>query len=295
MIDAGVPDERDEWPDGVLERLRAYRQGDVIERPPLFYFADPYAPVWSETRLYTDVASEPEVVYAREEVSAPYGIITTQTCDIAEEDSARPARPWVQVSPVYEVDKSWRKKVVKGRGPRYWVHVPQLQPADKVFAADLRIEMPIEKGWLAGKAPIDGFGDPAGRQTFADRVTWIRSRPALARELLDVIQDPLFGAFDQLLVDNPDLHAEIDSQVEEIALLTDDLLHPADVQVAFLGSSKFSAAAWEWLESWRDAQLAAAAEAGITLQAQGYMQFSEISADLYRRMTVIATGGISRQ
>jgi hypothetical protein len=294
VIDAGIPSGRDAWPEGVLESLQRFRQGDVIERPPLFYFADPAKPVWAETNLYTDESNAPEVIYARDDVSPDFGIITTQTCDIAEEDSKRPARPWVQISPVYRMtDRGWSKKLVKGRGPRYWMHIPNLPTTADVWAADLRLEMPIETGWLANQEPVDGFADEHRRREFRDRLTWLRSRPALARALIDLVQTPLFSAFTSLADSNPELHAELDGQIEEIALLADDLLTPSDVQLIFLGSSAFSEPVWEWLQAWRDDHVDGAMAAGISLQPLGFQRFSETSAEEYRRMTVISTGGVS--
>lgn len=294
VIDAGVPDGRDGWPEGVLESLRAFRQGDVIERPPLFYFADPVRAVWAETSLYTPDSDGPEIVHARDEISPDYGVITTQTCDISEEDSKRPVRPWVQVSPVYRIsDRGWAKKLRKGRGPRFWVHLPNLSPDAGVWAADLRIEVPVEKSWLAGRTPIDGFGDEISRRGLRDRLQWLRGRPALARVLVDFVQRPLFDAFERLRDSDPDLHARMDQQIDEIALLSNDLLAPSVVQLVFLGSEDVTEDVWEWLQSWRDQHVDAAEGAGVRLQPLSFRKFSEASAEEYRRMTVISTGGIS--
>src|SRR5919197_3269430 len=101
MIDRGLPNEADEWPDQVLERLAEWEQGDLVARPPLFYFADPSRAIWIVTREYTESSEGPEVIFAPDEMSPPYGVITTQTCDIGEEGRARPVKPWVQVAPVY--------------------------------------------------------------------------------------------------------------------------------------------------------------------------------------------------
>lgn len=41
FIDAGLPQDRDAWPEGVLEALRGIAQGDVVPCPPVVYFGDP--------------------------------------------------------------------------------------------------------------------------------------------------------------------------------------------------------------------------------------------------------------
>jgi hypothetical protein len=84
MIDRGVPNG-DDWPEGVLDSLRAWEQGDLVAGPPFFYFADPQRPVWEGTRQYTDTSTEPEVILPDEGLCPPYGMVTTQTCEIAEE------------------------------------------------------------------------------------------------------------------------------------------------------------------------------------------------------------------
>lgn len=83
----------------------------------MFYFADPRRPVWARTRAYAADSQGPEVIEMAEGAGPRYGLITSQTCDIAEEDADRPIRPWVQISPVYDrtdLDSGWRRKLRRG-------------------------------------------------------------------------------------------------------------------------------------------------------------------------------------
>lgn len=147
MIEDGLPDSREGWPDGVLEAIGTFVLGDVIDGPPIFYFADPRVPVWEATKHA--LIDEADVVVLDGMSKA---LITSQTCDVGEEDADPPMKPFVMVAPVYDaadiLDGGTRSLLKRGRGPAYLVYLPALEPG--FWVADLRIELPVEKGWLAG-------------------------------------------------------------------------------------------------------------------------------------------------
>lgn len=286
MIDSGVP-PGEEWPDGVLDALRQWEQGDIVANPPFFYFADPARPVWEATRLYMATSSGPEIVLPRENSNPPYGLITTQTCDIGEEESRRPVRPWVQISPVYEMtDKGWKKKVRRGGGPRYWLLVPGL-PEEQVWVADLRIEVPVEKGWLAGQQRIDGFRDEELKAVVGARLAWLRGRPAFSTDFNALVYNDLFEALETLSEADSDLHEKLMDQLEEVAVLVDSHLQPTSVQLVFLTPDGLDPECREWLEQWRDSRLDSTLERGITLHALDFRELDAVTATEYRRMTII--------
>ena len=80
--------------------------------PPMAYVADPEAPVWAESvRFAEEVAMtgdpfEPEIIRFPEQLTPPYGMITTQTCDLVEADADPPGWPWAQLVPVYDMDEA---------------------------------------------------------------------------------------------------------------------------------------------------------------------------------------------
>ena len=196
MIDAGLPASRQDWPTASL-LLSDWEQGDVLERPPFFYFADPSAAIWELTRV---CSGQPEGVLELYEDERPrFGMITTQTCDICEEDSDPPKRPWVSVAPVFEVTESGYKKLVtKCTGPRYWFWIPGIEEAG-VWAADLRVEVPVEKGWLASQTRIVGFPDQESRQKLRERLAWIKGRPAFSSGFNSAVAIPLHVALRELI------------------------------------------------------------------------------------------------
>jgi hypothetical protein len=56
-----------------------------------------------------------------------------------------------------------------------------------IWVADLRVEMPLEKGLLVGRDPIEAFRDEAGYIAFANFLARRRGRPALASVFHEVL------------------------------------------------------------------------------------------------------------
>ena len=81
-----------------------------MAKSPMFYFVDLQRPIFEASWVYRNATgvTEPELLWMDDENFLPeYGIVTSQTCDIAEEDSARPLRSWVLIAPVYKV-QHWK-------------------------------------------------------------------------------------------------------------------------------------------------------------------------------------------
>lgn len=277
MIDNGIP-PKDRWPLGVLDNLREWEQGDLVEAPPLFYYADPSKPVWNVTTFYTADSTGPEIIIAEE--GPPFGIITTQTCDIAEEDRPSPKRPWIHVAPVYEVAAGERRRLETNHGPRYWWLIPNM-PHSGVWIADLRIEVPIEKGWLAGQRRIQGFTDERDKRMLGQRLAWLKSRPAFSQEFVEVVQVPVFRFLDG--------HPELVSKLEEVAVRVDSYLLPKSVQILFLTDAPLDDAFREVVRDWWDGARGQARESGIRLLATDFRDTTTLSVAEYRDMASIWT------
>jgi hypothetical protein len=151
------------WPPEVAQALAPFKQGDLLEKPPFFYGRHP-------TIELVDAGgpggTESQVHELHPDDAPPYGIITTQTCDLNKQGT--PTQPWFQVSPVYVVgderilDKAY---AVELTGP----------PADR-FVADLRIELPLEKSLLVGREPIPGFATDEEAEAFGRLLGQRRAR-----------------------------------------------------------------------------------------------------------------------
>jgi hypothetical protein len=213
VIDAGLVDT---WDDGVVEATARFDQGDLVERPPFFYAGRPASGVWATTRsLAAEGDLEDSVVIELDPLDGPpYGVLTSPGCDIA--DTAR--KPWVQIAPVYPVHELVDAERRLADIRRHAVpHLVLLDPPslDGVWIADLRIEMPVEKSWLAGREPIDAFASDEDRRQFGHRLAGRLSRPALPDAVHDCVVRPLRRFLDRA---NATLRADLAAAAVEFRL-----------------------------------------------------------------------------
>jgi hypothetical protein len=302
MIGAGVPGSAAEWPDGILAALRTFRQGDLVAVPPMAYLADPQAPVWAESsRFAEEVAAsgeqfEPEIIRFPESLTPPYGMITTQMCDLVEEDADPPGWPWAQLVPVYDMDQvfnSGQKKLLRqARFRRSLLHVPAVTPG--FYVADFRISFPVEKGWLARQPRIDGFGTEELRQRVGDRLALLSGRPAFAGSFVATIQNPLTAALRDLKRTDREAFERMDELVPEVGVQMDSRLNPSNVQVVVVSTAPLDSTQSEWWNRWWDGCRQSAAAVGITLQALDFKVLDEnYSAAEYRRLTHLPLANVS--
>jgi len=193
MIDDRLPDP---WPDAVLEAARQWRQGYVVEQPPFFYYRSESNPVW-EIGLAADDETDEEtgdatLVELDPDQRSRFGLITTQTCDLFEE--GHPTQPWFAVAPVYDVAARLQPGQLGQLERGYLGHLLLLTagwlPSGR-WVADLRIELPIEKGWLVGREPRPGLVEVREYQRLAARLAARRGRPALSTRLTVSLSKPL--------------------------------------------------------------------------------------------------------
>ena len=184
----------DPWPAELIEALEGWKQGDVVKEPPFLYAADLSRPLHGLALAMAGqeaadgynpisgdlVACEAEDVAFR----PPYGIITTQTCDMSER--GRPAQPWFQVAPVYRSSRPADATL-----PRYQVRLDRPEFNGEPWVADLRIEVPVEKTALIDRTPIASFASETGYIVFGTRLGHRQARAALADELEAAVIQPL--------------------------------------------------------------------------------------------------------
>lgn len=175
MIDEGLTDE---WRSEVVAAAEKFQQGDLIGDPPIGYAASLRYAVWALTRQEAGGEADPgdDVVHLsldRDDVPG-YGILVSQTCDIAE-GGRTPVHPWIEVCPVYE-----REAV--DRPPEYLFPLDRMEAPDgRMWVADLRLTVPLEKGLLVGREPIDPFaGSERNRIRFGLKLGERRARAALS-------------------------------------------------------------------------------------------------------------------
>lgn len=128
--------------------LKAWRQGDCVlgEHWFLFRFAT-NAPITEEAAQAAD-----EGVDAGEAEVRGF-MVATQTCDIVRTCSER---PFVEVCPLVDVDKSKLDEIQRGRRPNY-AFIPGV--VDKSLVADLDRVMTMEKAVVAEWQRVRGCQD----------------------------------------------------------------------------------------------------------------------------------------
>lgn len=174
MIDEGLTDE---WPREVVEAAARFQQGDLISEPPLAYAASLKQAVWALTRQEADEnEDDDDAVHLNLDPAdlPPYGIVVSQTCDIGE-TGRRGVQPWIEVCPVYD-------RAADDQPPEYLIPLDGIEaPEGHMWVADLRLTVPLEKGLLVGREPMDPFcGSEQKRIDFGVKLGERRARAALS-------------------------------------------------------------------------------------------------------------------
>lgn len=308
MIPAQLPPNRNAWPAGLLEELRQFRQGDVVSSPPYFYWGDPQHPVLALTGQYAD---EGEGVIEADG-RFDYALIATQTCDIAEEDAERPGQPWVHLCPVYDAEQRYRSTTIEpgtpdeklpkllpgeerslirnGRSQRY-LWLPALR--DGFWVADLRLLLPVEKGWLAGRNPIAAFRTEAERTDVGHRLAWLHDRPAFDGRFVRTVQQPLVDALRALRRESREAFDRLSDQVAEVGVSTDQNLAIDTAEILLLCTAPLDTDLDGWARDWWTASAEAADEEQLTLLPLRVELLDELSASEYRRLTRVPLAAVS--
>lgn len=301
MHDEGIP-ERSEWPDGVIDAVAKFRQGDLVAGLPLFYWADPTTAVHARTRSYAEQGELDEGVVEFGTV-APYGLVTTQTCDLAEEGDGTPKGAWVQLAPVFDamsprqgspdqalIDAGRRGGIKKGRElSRLWI--PDL-PEEGFWFADLTFEIPVERGWLAKQARIEGFKEETQREEVGCRLAWLRSRPAFDSRFVEAVQGPIIDALHKLAKGDRQTYERMHDQVVEIGVLLSGRLAVGQAELIVLHVG-VDAEVQEWWRDLWDRLKQNAMTAGFNLLPLRFEDLGVLPAAEYRRMTRLPLGSMS--
>lgn len=298
MIFAGIPRTRDKWPQGVLEHLGSFRQGDVVEGFPMSYLGNPDVPVHAQTAAYRNVG--PGVIEFEEDF--PYGMITTQTCDIREEDSNQPTRPWVQIVPVYDgehkheptpgstkrssyIPSNIRDFMTEGGGSQYLLRLQDF-PQDGFWVADLRLSISVDKGWLLGRNPITVFGSEKSRRMVGNRLAMLADRPAFDGRFERAVKKPLMKELDSLK--ETTLGRDIYRQVAEFRIRADDNINMGSVEIWVFSDSPLSEDVRRWFDEQTDQWRRMADKEGLVLLPTQYSQLDKTSAKVYRSLTMMS-------
>jgi hypothetical protein len=298
MLDPGIPD-RDAWPDGVLDAVATFRQGDVVEGLPLFWWADPDNAVHDITKRAATVGTHERVVGPKDR--APYGMVTTQTCDLALEGDGRPKSAWVQLAPVFDatapvgpngepsLSPGQIESLKKGSyNSKVWL---ANLPTPGVWYAELSFEVTVERGWLSKRQRIDGFADENAREQVGVRLAWLRSRPALDGNFTLHVQTPLVDAL-RKVKKRKDLFRRMHDQVLEVAIRPDSRLTMTAVDIVVLHYGVDDDVRIWWEEQLVIARANAQA-CGIDVIGARLVHAAQMSAAEYRGMITMPLNNIS--
>jgi hypothetical protein len=240
--------------------------------------------------------SGPEPIEAQGAIRPKYGLITSQTCDIAEDENPRrPKKPWVQIAPVFDasghISGTRQREWVMGGRFVYLIHLPALP--NGLWVADLRIEVPVEKGWLAGQERVDGFGDEVAQREVARRLSWIRCRPAFGRRFVTEVQIPLTKFLEDLEKNDEELFTQVVLQVEQVGVLLDSLLDPRRAQLVLLTSAAFTENVRGAFEGWWTERYATATAEGLELAPLDFRHLDDMKASEYLKLVILPLGGFT--
>lgn len=171
-----------------------FAQGDLVEKPPLFFSGTAKFGITSLVRELGEADEDDEIFDLEATARPPFGMITTESCDIVEDDARTPRQPFVSVAPVYDfngrVDDA-RAALIRQRRVSYLypIEASELRGSGP-WAADLRLEMPIEKGWLVGRTPIRFLADERQQWELSTFLAARRDRPVLPSSIHGAIVKP---------------------------------------------------------------------------------------------------------
>ena len=260
------------WPPEVAQALARFKQGDLIDRPPFFYGRHPTLELFDAGG---PAEGDSRVHELHPDDAPPYGVITSQTCDLDEQGT--PTQPWFQVSPVYPLsDEAILNKA-------YIVELTG--PLGRRYIADLRIELPLEKTLLVGREPIAGFATEEETDEFARLLGVRRARAALANELVNTAIR-LIGRRKA----NNKRRAErawgtiwrLGLQIEEGSRLC-----PVAVRLHVLSAGEPTEEALTWFADWEDIAREEAERVGITLHTTRHHDATSMDARLADRLITL--------
>jgi len=274
VVDDGIENE---WPEGVHDALRHFRQGHLIREPPLGFHGIGDSPLWTPADGQRLAADGPVDI-----AGCPYGIITTQTCSIAERPPGG-IQPWIQVSPVYELAEG------EDRRDRIYLH-PLTAPGlgSNRWIADLRVEVPLEKGILIGRAPIDAFADEEDAIEFAEMLGRQRDRAALH----DGVNQILYGAWRKKRANNKNRARPVFEAIHMVGLLVEEgtRLEPIAVELHFIGrDGPIGDEYCDWLNEWWDVahKKAAQESPALRLLPNAYHDGTAMNLTLYDELIAL--------
>jgi len=196
-----MPGDSGGWPADVLEAVRHFGQGDIIEGVRFAYFGAivggpplEYPPEQQPSNASPEGRRELAILEYETVIDEGLepkdgleglAVITSQTCDVHEEGT--PLQPWIQVSPLRGLPATFAGRTL----PAFLYPVKPPDLPDGIWAIDLRIEVPVEKTVLIGQKVRSAFRGEDEVIAFGDALGLRRDRAALATTLTSAVGSTL--------------------------------------------------------------------------------------------------------
>jgi hypothetical protein len=262
-----------------------FRQGHLIGKPALFYWANLNYPLWAWARQAAEDSTEADpsdpLVIAEEDQFPEYGLITTQSCDLMRPQQ----QPWFQVAPVFRCeddDDILDAEFILPLAP------PNLEGS--TWYVDLRLEMPLEKGVLVGREPIESYSSEEEYIRLADILARRKGRPALHsvfnRVLNEVMKDMKRESRGQ-----GNLLRGIRPEVYKLKLSIQEggRLDPAAAKLYIVTRGDPSADARTWFDEWWNRAREVAGEVGLELLPNGWLNAQSLDATFYDQLIEVSS------
>lgn len=278
MIDEHV---QDEWSKELLDVLGGLEQGDVVEGLPFGYYATGSPVAWKPSATASKDATE--FVELDPGVSPKQWAITTHTCDLCEEDSDRPRRPFFLAAPVYEADALNERQqfMITNMEVSYLVRLTGDNFSKGFWIADLRLQIPFDKGVLVGKPIRKGFA-PEDVRRFGAQLARLYGRPVFPREVVMNVVDSLRSFFGGGKAHYRERFGA--AKIEELRLYCSNNGPPYETQLwVILESPATEKIARECIDAWYRSTQPRASSAGVNLLAPQFQVYDLMSAADYIR------------
>jgi hypothetical protein len=145
--------------------------------------------------------------------------------------------------------------------------------------------VPLEKSWLVGHDPIDGFADEADYLRLAARLAGRRLRPALDNVMSEQVVGILRQAFSRL---SSARKSQLLGQVEQLRLfVTGDRLSPQAAQLVVITAGDPAPPLRQWFDAWWGSVQQSTEAAGVALVANRYATLDELTAREYEHSVAL--------
>lgn len=181
-----------EWEGKLLERLKAVRQGDVVDAGKIVYLLSPDTP--SHPDDLEGVPHEEPVMTADGRIESRRCVILSQDCDLRRSPSIE---PYIALAPIVSVDNAGYREAEDGMSVRHFAY-PAGEASGEIEnpVVDVRLVMSIEKTAL-GSSHVALYPCPLSEPKRSQFRVWVGrryGRVAFPDEIVRQVVEPIAKA-----------------------------------------------------------------------------------------------------